>query len=138
MGGARREWVPIYEYQCPDCGHEFEQLQKISEEPIRECPNCHQIRVKKRVSQTSFVLKGGGWYKDHYGLKGGKSDKSDKSESASPTEGAKSSGDKTSAEKPSSAPAASDSSSGASSAASSSDSKPAPPPPPKKTPTSAA
>jgi putative FmdB family regulatory protein len=63
--------VPIYEYQCPDCGHHFEQLQKISEEPVRVCPNCSAAHVKKLVSQTSFVLKGGGWYKDHYGLKSG-------------------------------------------------------------------
>jgi len=63
--------VPIYEYQCPDCGYQFEQLQKISDEPIRVCPNCEQTHVRKLVSQTSFVLKGGGWYKDHYGLKGG-------------------------------------------------------------------
>jgi putative FmdB family regulatory protein len=62
--------VPIYEYQCPDCGYHFEQLQKISDEPIRVCPNCEQSHVRKLVSQTSFVLKGGGWYKDHYGLKG--------------------------------------------------------------------
>ena len=62
--------MPIYEYQCPDCGYQFEQLQKISDEPIRVCPNCEQTHVKKLVSQTSFVLKGGGWYKDHYGLKG--------------------------------------------------------------------
>jgi putative FmdB family regulatory protein len=62
--------VPIYEYQCPDCGHHFEQLQKISDEPIRVCPNCERSHVRKLVSQTSFVLKGGGWYKDHYGLKG--------------------------------------------------------------------
>ena len=62
--------MPIYEYQCPDCGYQFEQLQKISDEPIRVCPNCEQTHVRKLVSQTSFVLKGGGWYKDHYGLKG--------------------------------------------------------------------
>jgi putative FmdB family regulatory protein len=66
--------VPIYEYQCPDCGYQFEQLQKISDEPIRVCPNCEQTHVRKLVSQTSFVLKGGGWYKDHYGLKGGKAE----------------------------------------------------------------
>jgi len=63
--------VPIYEYQCPDCGHEFEALQKMSDDPISLCPGCGADNVKKQISQTAFVLKGGGWYKDHYGLKSG-------------------------------------------------------------------
>lgn len=63
--------MPIYEYQCPACGHRFDALQKFSDEPIRVCPKCANEEVKKLVSATSFVLKGGGWYKDHYGLKSG-------------------------------------------------------------------
>lgn len=62
--------MPIYEYRCPDCGHEFEQLQRMSDDPIKDCPECSGSGVKKLISRTSFVLKGGGWYKDHYGLKG--------------------------------------------------------------------
>ncbi|MCK6523946.1 zinc ribbon domain-containing protein, partial [Myxococcota bacterium] len=61
--------MPIYEYACPDCGHEFERLQKISEPPVSVCPSCGAEKVRKLVSQTSFQLKGGGWYNDHYGLK---------------------------------------------------------------------
>ncbi len=68
--------MPIYEYGCETCGHTFERLQKVSDEPVKDCPECAGGSVKKLVSRTSFVLKGGGWYKDHYGLKGGGSDSS--------------------------------------------------------------
>lgn len=61
--------MPIYEYRCPDCDHQFEAIQKMSDDPITVCPECSAEQVKKLISQTSFVLKGGGWYKDHYGLK---------------------------------------------------------------------
>ncbi|MBM4391532.1 MAG: zinc ribbon domain-containing protein [Deltaproteobacteria bacterium] len=67
--------MPIYEYQCPDCGHLFEVLQKFSDEPVSTCPKCSLGNVKKLISQTSFVLKGGGWYNDHYGLKSGGGEK---------------------------------------------------------------
>ena len=63
--------MPIYEYRCPDCGHEFEVMQRMSEDPIKVCPKCSASNVGKLISRTSFVLKGGGWYKDHYGLKPG-------------------------------------------------------------------
>lgn len=76
--------MPIYEYQCPSCGHRFDAIQKFSDDPIRVCPQCGKDEVKKLVSATSFVLKGGGWYKDHYGLKpGGASESSGGSSSAS-------------------------------------------------------
>jgi putative FmdB family regulatory protein len=61
--------MPIYEYACPDCGHRFELIQKFSDEPASECPSCKAGNVKKLVSLSSFHLAGGGWYKDHYGLK---------------------------------------------------------------------
>jgi putative FmdB family regulatory protein len=61
--------MPIYEYACPDCGKEFEALQKFSDDPIRVCPSCQKENVRKKISASSFVLKGGGWYSDHYGLK---------------------------------------------------------------------
>ncbi|MFK7930167.1 MAG: FmdB family zinc ribbon protein [Myxococcota bacterium] len=57
--------MPIYEYRCPECGNEFEKLQKISD-PIPQCPTCGAGEVKKKVSASAFVLKGGGWYKDGY------------------------------------------------------------------------
>ncbi|MBM74517.1 MAG: FmdB family transcriptional regulator [Proteobacteria bacterium] len=61
--------MPFYEYKCPDCGHRFEELQSFNDPPITACPMCSKGNVKKLLSRSSFVLKGGGWYKDHYGLK---------------------------------------------------------------------
>lgn len=96
--------MPIYEYACPTCGHRFEEMQKISDPPITVCPTCGAGEVKKLVSATSFVLKGSGWYRDHYGLKkGGESS----SGSASSSSGApSSSGDASSSSPSPAAPAA--------------------------------
>lgn len=77
--------MPIYEYKCPACGHAFERMVKMSD-PLPACPECGASEVKKLISQTSFVLKGGGWYSDHYGLKpssAGASESSGSSSSAS-------------------------------------------------------
>lgn len=57
--------MPIYEYHCKACGKNFETLQKISEPPLATCPACGK-KVRRLISQTSFALKGGGWYKDGY------------------------------------------------------------------------
>jgi putative FmdB family regulatory protein len=77
--------MPVYEYACEKCGHEFEASQRITDEPIKTCPKCKARKVKRLISQTSFVLKGGGWYSDLYSSggkdKGGDKDKSDKSTS---------------------------------------------------------
>ncbi|MEE3332564.1 MAG: zinc ribbon domain-containing protein [Myxococcota bacterium] len=59
--------MPVYEYLCEKCEHEFEREQRITDNPVKTCPNCKARRVKKLISQTSFVLKGGGWYADGYG-----------------------------------------------------------------------
>jgi putative FmdB family regulatory protein len=58
--------MPVYEYQCAACGHEFEREQRISEDPIKKCPKCGKQKAKRLISRTSFVLKGGGWYGDLY------------------------------------------------------------------------
>jgi putative FmdB family regulatory protein len=76
--------MPVYEYACEKCGHEFEASQRITDEPIKVCPKCRARRVKRLISQTSFVLKGSGWYSDLYSSKGkDKKEKSDSSESSS-------------------------------------------------------
>ena len=54
--------MPIYEYQCEACGHRLEALQKISEEPLSDCPECGRPSLQKLVSAAGFRLKGGGWY----------------------------------------------------------------------------
>ena len=58
--------MPIYEYACDKCSHEFEVEQRITEDPVKTCPECRSRKVKRLISQTSFVLKGGGWYSDLY------------------------------------------------------------------------
>lgn len=57
--------MPIYEYECQDCGKQFEALQGISEKPLKKCKYC-QGPAKRLISQSSFALKGGGWYQDGY------------------------------------------------------------------------
>jgi putative FmdB family regulatory protein len=71
--------MPTYEYQCTQCGHEFEREQRITEEPVQICPSCEASGVKRLISATSFVLKGSGWYSDLYSSGGKKkSDAGDK------------------------------------------------------------
>jgi len=61
--------MPVYEYRCEKCRKEFEIEQKISEEPIKKCPKCGG-KVTRLISNTSFVLKGSGWYVTDYARKG--------------------------------------------------------------------
>ena len=60
--------MPIYEYKCNKCGV-VEVMQRITEAPIRKCPNC-KSKVERMVSRSSFVLKGTGWYATDYANKG--------------------------------------------------------------------
>jgi len=58
--------MPLYEYRCDVCGHEFEALQKISDEPLVHCPACEQAQLRKLVSASGFRLKGDGWYETDF------------------------------------------------------------------------
>lgn len=58
--------MPIYEYACDKCSLEFEVEQRITDDPVKTCPGCRSRKVRRLISQTSFVLKGGGWYSDLY------------------------------------------------------------------------
>ncbi len=58
--------MPIYEYQCAECGHELEKLQKLSDPPLTDCPACGKATLQKRVSAAGFRLKGGGWYETDF------------------------------------------------------------------------
>ena len=60
--------MPMYEYQCKDCGLVFEARQKFSDAPLTECRECGGV-VAKMISQAGFALKGGGWYDQGYGAK---------------------------------------------------------------------
>lgn len=75
--------MPVYEYACEKCGHEFEAEQRITEPPLKSCPRCRARKVKRLISQTSFVLKGSGWYADLYSSKA-KADSSDAKSDAAP------------------------------------------------------
>ena len=77
--------MPIYEYVCERCGHHLEVMQKMSDKPLSKCPQCRG-KLEKIFSQTSFQLKGSGWYASDYTSRGktektekaGKSDNGDK------------------------------------------------------------
>ncbi len=58
--------MPIYEYQCQECYHQLEALQKMSDSPLVDCPNCGKPGLKKQVSAAAFRLKGGGWYETDF------------------------------------------------------------------------
>ena len=56
-----------YDYICTACAHIWEAEQRISEDPLKECPECHQVTAKRQISGgQGFILKGGGWYSDLY------------------------------------------------------------------------
>ena len=57
--------MPIYEYECKKCGKHEEVLQKFSDKPLKKCPHCSG-KLQKLISQSSFHLKGSGWYVTDY------------------------------------------------------------------------
>jgi putative FmdB family regulatory protein len=65
--------MPFYEYQCQACGAQVEVMQKITDAPLKKCPDCGKSRLTKLVSAPVFRLKGGGWYETDF-----KSDKENK------------------------------------------------------------
>ncbi len=86
--------MPIYEYDCPRCGP-FERLQSIQDDALKRCPSCRR-KVTKLISQSSFHLKGGGWYADAYEKKANGSSH-DSSEGATSSASTGSNGDGASA-----------------------------------------
>jgi putative FmdB family regulatory protein len=58
--------MPIYEYECQKCGHTLEALQKFSDKPLRECPECGRHQLKRLVSAPLFRLAGSGWYETDF------------------------------------------------------------------------
>ncbi len=81
--------MPIYEYQCQACHKQLEALQKISDEPLLECPDCGEPSLKKKISAAAFRLKGGGWYETDFKT-GKKKNLAGGSDSAGPGAGEKS------------------------------------------------
>ena len=90
--------MPIYEYQCGACGHKLEAIQKISDAPLTECPECGKPALQKLISAAGFRLKGGGWYETDFksGSKKNVSETGSKSDAGSSTSGGCGCGNKTS------------------------------------------
>ena len=60
--------MPVYEYRCKKCGHQFERVQKMSEPPVRRCEQCGGV-VVKLISSSGIMFKGSGWYVTDYSQK---------------------------------------------------------------------
>ncbi|MCL7930182.1 FmdB family zinc ribbon protein [Halomonas llamarensis] len=58
--------MPIYEYECKACGHRLEKLQKISADPLTDCPVCERDTLSRLISAAGFRLAGGGWYETDF------------------------------------------------------------------------
>lgn len=91
--------MPIYEYECKECGALHEALQKMSDALLTDCPACGKSALQKKVSAAAFRLKGGGWYETDFksGSKKNLADDGAKPKSSESEAGgkAKSSGDAT-------------------------------------------
>ena len=58
--------MPIFEYICDNCGHEFETLQKVTEAPLKKCEACGAKKLRKKISAAGFRLSGSGWYETDF------------------------------------------------------------------------
>jgi putative FmdB family regulatory protein len=58
--------MPFYEYLCKSCGHELEAMQKVSDSPLKKCPDCGKSQLERLMSAPVFRLKGGGWYETDF------------------------------------------------------------------------
>src|SRR5882762_1823356 len=58
--------MPFYEYQCKNCGHDLEAMQKFSDAALKKCPHCGKSQLQRLMSAPVFRLKGGGWYETDF------------------------------------------------------------------------
>jgi putative FmdB family regulatory protein len=79
--------MPIYEYECTSCGHILEKLQKVTEPPLSQCPECNTDALQKLISAAGFRLKGGGWYETDFKTGKNKKNLTGSSDSHKPTAG---------------------------------------------------
>ena len=78
--------MPIYEYRCGGCGFQKEYLQRMSDAPLTDCPECGKPQFNKMVTAAGFQLKGNGWYVTDFKDKGSKSSKSSKGSKSAKSE----------------------------------------------------
>ena len=79
--------MPIYAYQCTECRHEVEVLQKLADAPLTDCPSCHRSSLVKKVTAAGFQLKGSGWYVTDFRGDGSGKSKEGKPADGKPAEG---------------------------------------------------
>jgi putative FmdB family regulatory protein len=58
--------MPFYEYQCKNCGHDLEAMQKVNDPPLKKCPECGKSQLTRLMSAPVFRLKGAGWYETDF------------------------------------------------------------------------
>ena len=118
--------MPIYEYKCSGCDELIEVLQKMSDDPLVDCPSCEGGKLTKKVSAAAFRLKGGGWYETDFksgnkkNLAGGDGADSSGDNKTASGDGAKKDSDKKGGDSPSKSDSSSGKSSGSSTTSSSS------------------
>jgi putative FmdB family regulatory protein len=84
--------MPLYEYQCKKCKHQFEKIQQFSDKPLKKCPECGGP-LDKLISTSSVQFKGSGWYVSDYGRKASPAGSASSSESDSGSKDSKDSKD---------------------------------------------
>ncbi len=108
--------MPIYEYQCTECGHRCERISSVNDPTLPECTACNRMTMKKLISRVSFRLKGGGWYETDFKNSGKQKNsehtnaRENSAEEHSNSANGKSSNDKQSSDEPSSTSSDKDSS----------------------------
>lgn len=58
--------MPIYAFECTQCGHQFERLQRLADADPTQCPECHAEQIRRRLTAPSFRLAGSGWYETDF------------------------------------------------------------------------
>ena len=78
--------MPIYEYECKQCGNRFERIQQFSDPLVKECPKCGGT-VEQVLSAPAVQFKGSGWYVTDYARKSGGAAKTEKKEAGASSDG---------------------------------------------------
>lgn len=74
--------MPIYEYKCTACDHRMEKLQRMSDDPLKDCPECKEPQLTKLVSAAGFRLTGTGWYETDFKNKSSEKPKTESNSTA--------------------------------------------------------
>lgn len=62
--------MPIYEYECDACSYKLEAIQRITEEPLKECPQCKELKLRRLFGVPGLIFKGPGFYVNDYPKEG--------------------------------------------------------------------